>query len=311
MRRTLREIVDVFLLALPFAVLGASFGGYFVARRSLRPVKEMARQAERITSESLSARLPNPNPADEFGELATVFNGTLQRLQSSFGELQRFTADASHELRTPLTALRAVGELAIKGSANPVDLRETILSMLEEAERLDELIESLLIMARLERGELTIRSEPVRALELCREIADTLAVLAQERQQTLQVRGDAGLAALADRLLLRQALMNVMHNAIRNSPDGTSVETRVERADGRVVFCVTDEGPGIAPEHLSKIFDRFFRVDEARSRGGGFGLGLAIAKRSIERQGGTIEVDSEIGRGSTFRIVLPIADLRG
>lgn len=142
MRRTLRQVVEVFVLAAPLAVLLASFGGYLVARRSLAPVAAMAEQARKISSESLGDRLPVPNPHDELGQLATVFNQTLQRLERSFVELKRFTADASHELRTPLTALRTVGEVALRQSSNPAALRETIGSMLEEAQCLSDLIES-------------------------------------------------------------------------------------------------------------------------------------------------------------------------
>ena len=312
MRRTLQQILEVFLLALPFAVLAASAGGYFVAHRSLRPVVRMASRAERITSESLSARLPNPNPADEFGQLATVFNNTLSRLESSFEELKRFTADASHELRTPITALRAVGEIAIREKADPAALRETILSMLEEAERLDALIESLLTMARLESDTVPLRLEPVDARAVCMDVAETLAVLANERNQIIDVVGDVDVAVTAERLLLRQALLNIVHNAIRNAPRGSSITMRVERSGPHGVLAVTDEGPGIARENQPRIFDRFFRVDESRSAMiGGFGLGLAIAKRSIERQGGGIGLESTIGRGSTFSIRLPLTAVAG
>jgi heavy metal sensor kinase len=310
MRRTLQQIVDVFLLASPFAVLAASLGGYAVARRSLRPVAEMAARAARITSESLSARLPNSNPADEFGRLATVFNATLARLESSFEELKRFTADASHELRTPLTALRAVGEVAVRRGGTPAELRETVLSMLEEAERLDALIESLLTMARLDSDKSALRLEPLNAMTVCKEVAETLLPLAQERRQTLEVDGYNDVAILGDRLLLRQALLNVVHNAIRNSPDGAKIEMRVQPdgAGTHATLTIKDEGPGIAAEHQARIFDRFFRADAARSRSaGGFGLGLAIAKRAIERQGGRIDLESTVGEGSSFHFRLQVA----
>jgi heavy metal sensor kinase len=307
MRRTLRQIVEVFLLALPFGVIAASVGGFVLAQRSLRPVAAMADQAQRITSESLSARLPNPNPADEFGQLATVFNDTLQRLENSFAELKRFTADASHELRTPLTALRAVGELAIRGDQSPAALRETILSMLEEAQRLDELIESLLTLARLESGQSSLRREALDVGDLIGEISENLSLLAAERDQTIAASTASGISVTADRVLLRQALLNIVHNAIRNAPDGTSITIRSARADGGVIIEVTDQGPGIAPEHQGRIFERFFRIDEGRSRSaGGYGLGLSIARQSVERQGGCIVVESLVGVGSTFRILLPI-----
>jgi signal transduction histidine kinase len=284
MRRTLREIVEVFLLAAPLAVAG---------------------QARQITSESLGERLPVRNPHDELGQLATVFNQTLQRLDNSFAELKRFTADASHELRTPLTALRTVGEVALRHGDNPAALRETIGSMLEEAQRLNDLIESLLTLARMESGKVSIQPESVRLAELAAEVRDSLNVLATEKRQTLELVGDDIVTATVDRLLLRQALVNIVHNAVRYSPPQTRITIRTLRRDGLACIEVTDQGPGIASEHLPKIFERFYRVDTARSRdAGGHGLGLAIAKWSVERQGGRIEVESAVGKGSTFRLRL-------
>src|SRR5438445_4766703 len=305
-RRTLWQIVEVFLLAAPLAVLLASLGGYFVARRSLLPVAAMAEQAKQITSESLAERLPNPNPHDELGQLAGVFNQTLQRLEGSFTELKRFTADASHELRTPLTALRTVGEVALRQPDDPAVLRETIGSMLEEAQRLNDLIESLLTLARMESGKVRLQPEPIRVPEFLNEVCDSLSVLADEKQQTIGLVGDADVVQTADRRLLRQAVLNIVHNAIRYAPSQSRITVRCSRRNGAAVIEVADEGPGIAPEHRQRIFDRFYRIDQARSRAeGGHGLGLAIAKWSVEHQGGRIEAESEVGKGSVFRIVLP------
>jgi heavy metal sensor kinase len=306
-RRTLAQIVEVFVLAAPLAVALAALGGYFVARRSLAPVAAMAEQAKKITSESLAERLPNPNPHDELGQLAAVFNQTLERLENSFAELKRFTADASHELRTPLTALRTVGEVALRQGDNPLALRENIGSMLEEAQRLNDLIESLLTLARMESSKVSIKSEPVKLSEVVNEVRDHLNVLAAEKQQTIELSGDDGLTVVADRLLLRQALMNIVHNAVRYAPPQTRISIRIARHDGDAWIEVADQGPGVASEHHTKLFERFYRVDKSRSRdGGGHGLGLAIAKRSVERQHGRIEMESEPGKGSVFRIVLPV-----
>jgi heavy metal sensor kinase len=306
MRRTLREMIEVFLIALPVAILGASIGGYLVARRSLRPVAGMAAQAQKITSESLSARLPNPNPEDEFGQLATVFNETLQRLESSFAQLKRFTADASHELRTPLTALRTVGEVGLRGTPDVRALRETIGSMLEEGQRLDALIDSLLTLARLESGEAALQPEIVAVPELIREVHDSLALLAAEKDQRIELTAPAELTVVADRVLLRQALLNITHNAIRHSPENSRVSIQATHERNHVVIQIADEGGGIAPEHRGRVFERFYRVGKARSRAdGGYGLGLAIAKWSVERLGGRIELESAVGMGSRFRVVLP------
>jgi heavy metal sensor kinase len=307
MRRTLRQMVEVFLFALPLAALLASLVGYWVARRSLRPVAAMAERARTITSESLSERLPNPNPHDELGQLAAVFNDTLHRLESSFAELKRFTADASHELRTPLTALRAVGEVALQQTDNPAALRETIGSMLEEAQRLSDLIESLLALARMERGKVSVNLETVNLTVLAAEVRESLLVLVSEKQQSVELIGDADIEVTADPVLLRQALVNIVHNAVRYAPQATRIAIRTFRQAGRAFIEVSDQGPGISTEHHSKIFERFYRVDKSRARAeGGHGLGLAIAKWSVERQGGHIEVESESGKGSVFRIMLAV-----
>jgi heavy metal sensor kinase len=308
MRRTLRETVEIFALGLPLAVLLASLGGYFIARQSIAPVAAMAAQARRITSESLAQRLPVPNPHDELGRLAGVFNETLARLQASFEELKRFTADASHELRSPLTALRTVGEVGLREACTEDDLRDTIGSMLEEAQRLGDLIDALLTLARMESGKQELKREPLLVAELLADVQSHLGILAVEKNQTLRVTAEPDLHVSADWVFLRQALVNIVHNAIRYSPDHSCIDLAARRRHSEVVIEITDEGPGIAPEHRAKIFERFFRADKARSRAdGAAGLGLAIAKWSVESHAGRIEVESESGQGSTFRVVLPAA----
>jgi len=234
-----------------------------------------------------------------------VFNETLARLEASFAELQRFTADASHELRSPLTALRAVGEVALRDGDDPATLRETIGSMLEEAERLTDLVDALLTLARMDATNADAAREEVDVAALLEEIRDQFQVLASEKRQTLTVTSDF-IAVQADRTLLRLALVNLVHNAIRHSPSGSQISLIAARRAGKIDVSVKDSGPGIAPEYHQKIFERFFRVDKARSRSrGGVGLGLAIAKRAVERNGGQIVVESNSDRGSVFRIELP------
>ena len=306
LHHTLREILTGFVLGVPLAALLSALGGYLMAARFLAPVGAMAEQARRITSESLSQRLPNPNPHDELGQLATVFNQTLQRLQDSFDALRQFTADASHELRTPLTALRAVGEVGLRDADDAAALRETISSMLEEAQRLNDIIDSLLLLARVESGRSPLNPEPLRLQEMLTEIRESVEVLAAEKGQTIELLAEADLSATADRLLLRQAVMNLLHNAIRYSPPGGRITMCCFPRGDRAVIEVADEGPGIPPEYHQKIFERFFRVDRARSRAdGGAGLGLAITKLSVEQQGGSIEMESTPGKGSRFRVILP------
>jgi heavy metal sensor kinase len=303
MRRTLGEIVKVSTLGFPLAVTLAAIGGYLIATRSLRPLDAMARQARRISSESLSKRLPNPNPNDELGRLATVFNDTLARLEASFAELQRFTADASHELRSPLTALRAVGEVALRDDNDPAALRETIGSMLEEAQRLTDLVDALLTLARMDATKPNAARENVNVATLLDEVRDQFEVLANEKRQTIAVTSDDDLTVQADRTLLHLALVNLVHNAIQHGPADSKISITAVRRARKIDISVNDNGPGIPGEYHEKVFERFFRVDKARSRAqGGAGLGLAIAKQAVERNGGRIVLESNSDRGTVFRI---------
>jgi heavy metal sensor kinase len=307
LRRAMAEFGVVLGLGLPLSVALSAVGGYLIAHRSLSPVSQIAARARQITGESLEGRLPVPNPHDELGQLVTVFNATLARLENSFGELRRFTADASHELRTPLTALRAVGEAALRSEAEDTKgLREALASMLEEARRLSDVVDALLLLARADTGGVSPSLQQVDLAGLLDEVRETLLVLAEEKSQQIEIAAEP-ITVRADRELLRLALLNVVHNAIRYSGEGLMVSLRIRRSDANVVVEVVDQGPGIAPEHRQKIFERFYRVDQARSRAsGGVGLGLAIARWAIERQGGRIELESELARGSLFRIVMPI-----
>src|SRR6266478_6147595 len=240
-------------------------------------------EARRITSESLSKRLPNPNPSDELGRLATVFNDTLARLEASFAELQRFTADASHELRSPLTALRAVGEVALRDGNDPAALRETIGSMLEEAQRLTDLVDALLTLARMDATKADAAREEVNIAALLDEVRDQFEVLANEKRQTIAVTSDDNLTVQADRTLLHLALVNLVHNAIQHGPADSKISITGVRSARKIDISVKDNGPGIPGEYHEKVFERFFRIDKARSRArGGAGLGLAIAKQSVE-----------------------------
>jgi heavy metal sensor kinase len=303
MRRTLGEIVKVSTLGFPLAVALAAIGGYLIATRSLRPLDAMARQARRITSESLSKRLPNPDPNDELGRLATVFNETLARLEASFAELQRFTADASHELRSPLTALRAVGEVALRDGNDPAALRETIGSMLEEAQRLTDLVDALLTLARMDATKADAAREELNVATLLEEVRDQFEVLANEKRQTIAVTSDDDITVRADRTLLHLALVNLVHNAIQHGPVDSQISITAVRSARKIDISVKNNGPGIPREYHEKIFERFFRVDKARSRAqGGAGLGLAIAKQAVERNGGRVVLESNSDRGSIFRI---------
>jgi heavy metal sensor kinase len=301
----LDEILLVLVLGLPVLVTLAGLGGYALARRALAPIDHLAADARRITAERLHERLSVPNEQDEIGRLAAVINDTFARLESSFDQLRRFTADASHELRTPLSVIRGIGELGLGETRSPAEYKEAIGSILEEVDRLTRLVDTLLRLSRGDAGTVRLSPETLDLAELAREVATSLAILADERRQRLRVEAPAAVPVVADRLVLRDAIVNLVDNAIKYGPSGSTIVVAVNGEATRAVVRVSDEGPGISPEHRVRIFDRFYRVDHGRSRPmGGAGLGLAIAKWAVEANGGQITLDDAEG-GSTFRIVLP------
>jgi signal transduction histidine kinase len=239
-----------------------------------------------------------------------VFNETLSRVQDSFERLRRFTADASHELRTPLTAMRSVGEVALQGPLEPAACRDVIGSMLEEVDRLTRLVDSLLTLTRAESGKVQPAREILDLSEFARNVVEHLRVLAEEKQQSLGVHAPEPVNAACDAAILRQGLMNLIHNAIKYTPNSGAIRVAVAKTpSGEASIEVRDTGPGIPAAHRQRIFERFYRVDVGRSRdAGGVGLGLAIARWAVEANGGRIELESEEGKGSLFRVVLPMLD---
>jgi heavy metal sensor kinase len=306
-RQELREFAAVLGVSLPFAFAIAVGAGYLLARRALAPVASMTVRARRITAEHLEERLPVEHADDEFGQLASVVNDALGRLERSFHTLRRFTADASHELRTPLTAIRSVGEVGLRERRTEAEYREMVGSILEEAERLTTMTDSLLLLSRADSGKTDLRPATIVLGDLVTEVAADLEVLAEEKGQRLGVDVDPKVVVSADRPTLRQAVINLLDNAIKYSPDDAPIRLVVRRRGERGVLEVIDQGPGIEPEHLLHIFERFYRVDKARARGaGGAGLGLAIARWAVEANGGSLEVESAPGHGSVFRITLTL-----
>ena len=306
MRQQLSELLVLFAFGLPLAVAVAGLGGYTVARRALAPVERMTDRARSISADRLSERLPVHNPDDEMGRLATVFNETLGRLEASFERMRRFTADVSHELRTPLTAIRSVGEVGLRVHRDETAYRGIVGSMLEEVDRLSSLIDRLLTLSRAETGQAGLSREVVALPELADNVAAHLGVLAEEKRQSIVVERQGAPAAMADRLVLRQALINLVDNAIEYTPVGGEVRIRIEETPTQAIFDVIDSGPGIPAEARERIFERFYRVDTG-SDSGGAGLGLSIARGAVEANGGRLTLEHTGSTGSTFRITMPRA----
>jgi heavy metal sensor kinase len=265
----------------------------------------MTEHARTITAERLSDRLPVDSPEDEMGRLAAVFNETLGRLEESFEQMRRFTADVSHELRTPLTSIRSVGEVGLRGHRDEAAYRSIIGSMLEEADRLASLVDRLLTLSRAETRQAVPAAEAVDLAELAEEVIGHLGVLAEEKGQTIAVEQDAAPVGQADRVGLRQAVINLVDNAIKFTPAGGHIRIRLSETPNLAIIDVIDSGPGVPPESRSRIFDRFYRVDGSPAVG--TGLGLSIARGAVEAHGGHLTLESTGAGGSTFRIALPRA----
>jgi heavy metal sensor kinase len=311
LRAQMAEIRDVLALGLPLVVALAGVGGYILARRALTPIDHLAGEARRITAERLHERISVLNPADEIGRLTVVINDTYARLETSFDQLRRFTADASHELRTPLAVVRGIGEMSLRETRTPTEYQDAIGSMLEEVDRLTHLVDTLLRLSYGDAGTVRLSPETLDLAELARDVTGSLAVLAEERHQRLDIESPHAVLTTVDRAVLREAIVNVLDNAIKYGPKHSCILIRVRETGDRAILEVEDEGRGISPEHRERIFDRFFRIDHDRSReSGGTGLGLSIAKWAVEVNGGAIAVERGAAGGALFRIDLPHASAR-
>jgi heavy metal sensor kinase len=304
MREEMRDLLVVLIIGLPIAVMVAGLGAYWLARRALAPVERMTERAQSITADRLGERLPVHNPDDEMGRLAMVFNQTLTRLETSFEQMRRFTADVSHELRTPLTAIRSVGEVGLRGHRDEAGYRAMVGSMLEEADRLASLVDRLLTLSRAETRQARLSRDVFELAPLVDEVAGHLSVLAEEKGQSIEVVHDATPAAIADRLVLRQALINLVDNAIKFTPEKGRIRIRISASEGDAVIDVADSGHGIPADAAAHIFDRFYRVAEGSGEAGS-GLGLSISKTAVEANGGRLTLESSGPGGSTFRITMP------
>jgi len=304
MRQDQRTLALILILGLPLAACVAGVGGYWLARGALGPVDRMAARARSISARDLHDRLPVENPQDELGRLAAVINDMLGRLESSFGQMQRFTSDVSHELRTPLMAMRTVGEVGLRERRDAAAYRDVVGSMLEEVDRLTCLVDRLLALSRAEHSGADPSLEVVDLGTLATDVTSQLDVLAEEKGQTLIIERPATAMGIADPVLLRQALTNLIDNAIKYSPDGSRVEVRVWASSAHCGLDIKDEGPGIAPERRARVFDRFYRG--AATAGEGSGLGLGIARWAVDAMGGQLTLEPAV-QGSLFRITLRAA----
>jgi heavy metal sensor kinase len=304
------ELAQTFSLVIPIAVLLASAGGYFLARKSLAPVVAMSTQAGRIGAATLHERLPVQNERDELGHLARAFNQLLDRLDQSFDRQRRFMADASHELRTPVAILRGEAEVALsRPDRAPQEYRESLAVLLAESQRLTHIVEDLFTLARADAGQYPLSPNDFYLDELVADCTRTTRTLALAKRITLTCDAAEELPTCADEALLRRMILNLLDNAIKYTPEGGRVSLACRAEGAEYALSITDTGAGIPEDMQPRIFERFFRADKARSRaesdGGGAGLGLSIARWIAEAHHGRLELTRSDASGSTFTAYLP------
>ena len=316
--RTLETFGTVLVFVILGALLLSVIGAYLLARTALSPVGAVAASARKITESDLSERLPVVNPKDEIGRLAATINGLLSRLEEAFARREealarqeealsrqrRFVADASHELRTPLTTIEGYAEMLEEWALHDQETAQKSVSRIrEESKRVREMVEGLLALARGDEGApLKLESQDLSAVAA--EVVRTARAVAASKL-TIEYSSPAHeIIATFDRTRIRQAISILLDNAIKYTPAGGEVKVEVRESDGWAEVAVSDTGVGISEDQLPQIFERFYRVDEARTRGGA-GLGLAIARQIIEAHGGSIDAQSEVNKGSTFILQIP------
>jgi heavy metal sensor kinase len=305
MRAVLEHLLSIFAVLAPVVLFVAVSGGWLMAGIMLRPIRDISMRAKDITASNLSGRIVTRSTDDELGELISTINGMISRLEMSFRNIREFSLSIAHELKTPLTILKGESELALTKSLTSREAQRLAATYLEESSRLSRIVDDLLTLAKVEAGQMTLHEEPVRLHELVDGIYEDALILAADRRISVTLdRNDQGMVS-GDPVRLRQLLRALISNAVRYTDPGGWVRIRNERSENAVSVSVEDSGLGIPAESLDKIFDRFYRVDEARSRAqGGSGLGLSIAKWIAEAHHGSISVQSTPGKGSCFTVHL-------
>jgi heavy metal sensor kinase len=303
---TIQQTMAMQLVCLVVVLGAASLAGYLFIKRALAPLEKIAIRAQQISAERLHERI-EIDDMGEISDLAHAFNKTLARLEQSFDQIRRFTSDVSHELRTPLAAIRCIGEVSLQKNGSREEYSSVISSMLEEIDHVTRLIDDLLMISKADEGDLRLNASPIPVCDVSREATELISILAEEKDQSLTFEGDERAVVLGDRVLLRQALVNILDNAVKYSPVGNAISMNA-RCEGKNIFIeVADQGCGIPAEYREKVFERFYRVDKARTRdAGGTGLGLSIAKWAVHAHGGSISVNSNLNGGCTFQIQLPL-----
>ena len=306
----LESLREILLYVVPAALILAGIVGWFLARQSLSPVMLMAERARRIGVENLGGRLPVANPRDELGRLAGTFNELLGRLAASFAQQRQFMADASHELRTPVATARTAAAVALQQSHRTEDeYRETLQIIEQQTDRLSRIVDDMFTLARADAGNYPVRREPLYLEEVLGEVARAAQVLALRKNVAVEYTAPTTAAFTGDEDLIRRMVGNLVDNAVKHSPAGSTVRLELTRRNGAWAMTVSDAGPGIPDDAQPHIFERFYRGDASRRRSeldtGGAGLGLAIARWIARQHHGDVILAASTGNSTTFRIELP------
>jgi heavy metal sensor kinase len=303
---SLAGLIRTLVIAGPLTLVLAGAGGIFLAQRALKPVDQITRTAHEIEESDLSRRIPVQSK-DELGRLAATLNQMIERLEKAFKRQQQFTADASHELRSPLSVIQAESTLALNKERPANEYKHSLEVVSNESEHMAKVIDQLLTLARADSGKEPLSFEEIDLSELLAGVAANAEILCRDQGLEFRTELTDNILVSGDRAKLRELFLNLLDNAIRYSPDGRTISLTVRKLEERAVIAIADTGIGIPDEDIPHIFERFYRVDKARSRvESGAGLGLAISKYIAEVHGGRIEVTSKLGKGSTFIVYLPV-----
>jgi len=304
----LQHLLSIFAVLAPVVLFLAVSGGWLMAGIVLRPIRDVSERARSITASNLSGRIPARSVRDELGELIATINDMIARLEKSFRNVREFSLSIAHELKTPLTIIRGESELALAHPLTPREAQELASMYLEESSRLSRIVDDLLTLARVETGQLSLSLEPVEIHRLLEDIHEDALILASGKEMTVTMERNDEARLQGDPVRLRQLFRALVSNAVRYTDPGGSILIRSRRLGAEVQVSIEDTGIGIPPESLDRIFERFYRVDEARTRArGGSGLGLALARWIAEAHHGSIEVRSTPGKGSCFTVHLPLS----
>lgn len=309
LHETIEELRLIYLVIGPFAIFWLCLGCWLLAERTIAPVIEITEAAQGINADNLSSRLPLGNHKDELAQMTACLNQMLERLDKSFRRVRQFSGDASHELRTPLTILRGETEVTLRWAKSPDEFRNMLRSNMEEIDRMERIIEGLLTLTKSEIGELTLEMKELSLSDLVQDLYLQSRILCEMKkiEVHLLLEVDEEIRIRGDDLRLRQMFLNLISNGIKYTPENGHLKIGLAMDNGFARVDINDSGIGMPAEHLPHIFDRFYRVDKARNRmDGGTGLGLAIVKWIAEAHGGSISVTSEVGKGSSFSVRLPI-----